>query len=116
MFYEECCYGMVDAVLEGFNGTIFAYGQTGCGKTHTMMGPPDDKGVIPNSVEQIFCNVETRSSVKMEYLVRCSFLEIYNEEIRDLLGEQEDSNGKAKKYVLKEDPQKGIYVKVALLH
>lgn len=37
--YDECAFGLVESVIEGYNGTIFAYGQTGCGKTHTMMGP-----------------------------------------------------------------------------
>jgi DNA replication protein DnaC len=40
--YDECAFGLVESVLEGYNGTIFAYGQTGCGKTHTMMGLPKD--------------------------------------------------------------------------
>lgn len=37
--YDECAFSLVESVLEGYNGTMFAYGQTGCGKTHTMMGP-----------------------------------------------------------------------------
>eukprot|EP00617_Octactis_speculum_P004847 CAMPEP_0185784658 /NCGR_PEP_ID=MMETSP1174-20130828/124556_1 /TAXON_ID=35687 /ORGANISM="Dictyocha speculum, Strain CCMP1381" /LENGTH=132 /DNA_ID=CAMNT_0028476359 /DNA_START=66 /DNA_END=461 /DNA_ORIENTATION=+ len=48
-FYEESCYSLVENVMEGFNGTIFAYGQTGCGKTFTMQGendPPPMRGVI----------------------------------------------------------------------
>ena len=75
--------------MQGYNGTIFAYGQTGCGKTFSMLGVPNDeklRGIIPNCVAHIFgCIDTTKEGVK--FLVRCSYLEIYNEEIRDLLTE-----------------------------
>lgn len=54
--YEQTAFSLVDNVLEGYNGTIFAYGQTGCGKTHTMMGVNDseaNKGIIPRTFTQI---------------------------------------------------------------
>ena len=73
--------------VEGYNGTIFAYGQTGAGKTHTMEGvadQPELRGIIPNSFEQIFDKVSL-ALPNQEFLVRASYLEIYNEEIRDLL-------------------------------
>ncbi|CAE7584601.1 Kif3c, partial [Symbiodinium microadriaticum] len=106
-FYEESCFQLVENVLVGFNGTIFAYGQTGCGKTWTMQGPnnpPELRGVIPNAFSHIFDQVTASKDV--EYLVRCSYLEIYNEVIRDLLGDQKNPN----KCDLHEDPQKGIVV------
>nr|CAD7407504.1 unnamed protein product [Timema poppensis] len=71
--YEESIRPLVSSVLDGFNGTIFAYGQTGTGKTYTM------EGIIPKSFEQIF-NYISRSS-NMQYLVRASYLEIYQEDI-----------------------------------
>lgn len=56
---------MVESVLEGYNGTIFAYGQTGCGKTHTMMGlkdaGPEHRGIIPNAFEHIFGFIDSCS-------------------------------------------------------
>ena len=55
--YNKSAFGLVEKVVEGYNGTIFAYGQTGCGKTHTMMGyaqNPEDKGIIPRTFDQIF--------------------------------------------------------------
>jgi hypothetical protein len=55
--YDECAFGLVESVLKGYNGTMFAYGQTGCGKTFTMMGVPDDpgmRGIIPNCFAHIF--------------------------------------------------------------
>ena len=78
--YEQTGFQLVENVLEGYNGTIFAYGQTGCGKTFIMMGVQDDdelKGIIPRTFSQIVTMVDTDDSKK--YLVRCSFLEIYNE-------------------------------------
>ncbi|CAM9150111.1 unnamed protein product, partial [Phaeothamnion confervicola] len=106
-FYEESCYDVIEGVMEGYNGTIFAYGQTGCGKTHTMQGyndPPDQRGVVPLAFDHVFENIKVATSTT--FLVRCSYLEIYNEEIRDLLGL--DSK---KKLELKEDPNKGVYAK-----
>lgn len=76
-------------VLLGYESTVFAYGQTGTGKTHTMEGNLDDPtrnefGVIPRSAEQIFCELETNPEF-ISSKVYCSFLEIYNEELCDLL-------------------------------
>lgn len=70
---------IIDEVLEGFNCTVFAYGQTGTGKTHTMegnMADPDGAGIIPRSVKAVFKHLEETRS---EYSVRLSFLELYNE-------------------------------------
>jgi hypothetical protein len=97
-------------VLEGYNGTIFAYGQTGCGKTHTMMGLPhdeDQKGIIPKAMTHIFGCIDSDSGEKeKKFLVRCSYLEIYNEGILDLLGQDVTA-----KLEIKENMTKGIYVK-----
>ncbi|XP_063040320.1 kinesin family member 3Cb isoform X2 [Engraulis encrasicolus] len=105
--YDYTCKPLVDSVLLGFNGTIFAYGQTGTGKTHTMQGLPSDpekRGVIPNSFHHIFTHISR--SQNQSYLVRVSYIEIYQEEIRDLLCK--DNN---KKLELKENPESGVYVK-----
>jgi len=85
--YDETAYPLVESVMEGYNGTIFAYGQTGTGKSHTMQGknePPEMRGIIPNSFVQVFDKIASDNS--KTFLVRASYLEIYNEEIRDLLG------------------------------
>ena len=104
--YQETASPIVDSVLEGYNGTIFAYGQTGTGKTHTMEGKleGDLKGIIPNAFDHVFRHITT--SEDQEFLVRASFLEIYNEEIRDLLGKNPQS-----KLELKENVDSGVYVK-----
>lgn len=98
---------MVNSVLDGFNGTIFAYGQTGTGKTFTMEGVRSSKelrGVIPNSFDHIFTHISR--STDEQYLVRAQYLEIYQEEIRDLLHKDQ-----SKRFELKESPDKGVYVK-----
>ena len=102
--YEEIFHPLVDSVLEGFNGTVFAYGQTGTGKTFTMEGTNDKPGVIPNSFDQIFSHISR--SQNQQYLVRSSYLEIYQEEIRDLLSKDQTS-----RLELKERPDVGVYVK-----
>jgi len=105
--YAETAYPLVESVLSGYNGTIFAYGQTGCGKTHTMQGradPPELRGVIPNSFDHIFDHIKLATGT--EFLVRCSYLEIYNEEIRDLLAADH-----TQKLELHEDPDRGVFVK-----
>jgi len=106
-FYEQTGYPVVESVMDGYNGTIFAYGQTGTGKTHTMVGPaePEEQhGVIPRTFAHIFKNINTTPNKK--FLVRASYLEIYNEEIRDLLSK----NPKAK-LELKDHPDGGVFVK-----
>lgn len=105
--YDETFRPLVDSVLQGFNGTIFAYGQTGTGKTFTMEGirnDPEKRGVIPNSFEHVFTHISR--SQNQQYLVRASYLEIYQEEIRDLL-----SKDQSKRLELKERPDTGVYVK-----
>ncbi|XP_013790646.1 kinesin-like protein KIF17 [Limulus polyphemus] len=110
--YSDIVFPIVDSVTEGYNGTVFAYGQTGCGKSFTMQGvtsPPMQRGIIPRAFEHIFEAIETTDNTK--YLVHASFLEIYNEEIRDLLGKDHK-----KKLDLKEHPEKGVYVPGLSLH
>ena len=105
--YDNTFKSLVDSVMQGFNGTIFAYGQTGTGKTYTMQGVRNDaelQGVIPNSFGHIFNYIS--ESTNEQYLVRASFLEIYMEEIRDLL-----SKDQSKRLELKERPDCGVYVK-----
>ena len=106
--YDESAFPLVESVLEGYNGTIFAYGQTGCGKTHTMMGSyesEETQGIIPKAFNHIFGCIGSSEDGK-KFLVRCSYLEIYNESILDLLGKDNK-----KKLDVKEDKDKGIYVK-----
>ena len=107
--YEETFAPLVNSVLEGFNGTIFAYGQTGSGKTFTMEGIKNDlemEGVIPRSFRHIFDRISNAPEDE-RYLVRASYLEIYQEEIRDLLAKDHMT----KRLELRERPDCGVYVK-----
>eukprot|EP00818_Percolomonas_sp_WS_P005293 CAMPEP_0117439294 /NCGR_PEP_ID=MMETSP0759-20121206/2492_1 /TAXON_ID=63605 /ORGANISM="Percolomonas cosmopolitus, Strain WS" /LENGTH=690 /DNA_ID=CAMNT_0005231007 /DNA_START=2534 /DNA_END=4606 /DNA_ORIENTATION=- len=103
--YKHTALPIVDSVLDGYNGTVFAYGQTGAGKTWSMDGNQQHKGLIPNAFEHIFHTINQESTDK-QFLVRASMLEIYNEEIRDLLGKDVK-----KPLELKESKDKGVYVK-----
>ncbi|XP_061890599.1 kinesin-like protein KIF3C [Entelurus aequoreus] len=107
--YDESVRPLIDSVLAGFNGTIFAYGQTGTGKTYTMQGlwlDPEKRGVIPNAFDHIFTHI-SRSQSDKQYLVRASYLEIYREEVRDLL---DPNHGNARGLELRESPETGVYV------
>lgn len=100
---------IVEAVLEGYNGTVFAYGQTGTGKTHTMEGvrdKPELRGIIPNSFAHVFGHIAKHGENNVKFLVRVSYLEIYQEEIRDLLSKDPGQHKE-----LKERPDIGVYVK-----
>lgn len=110
--YSKMVHPLIESVLNGFNATIFAYGQTGTGKTYTMEGIRDEKlplsgqdnrGIIPRTFEQIFQTIE--QSNNKQYLVFSSYLEIYQEEIHDLL--EAKSKGKCE---LREDKDVGVYV------
>uniref|UniRef100_A0A3Q0RZU8 Kinesin-like protein n=1 Tax=Amphilophus citrinellus TaxID=61819 RepID=A0A3Q0RZU8_AMPCI len=110
--YNEIAYALVEGVTEGYNGTIFAYGQTGSGKSFTMQGvsqPAAQKGIIPRAFEHIFESIQCAENTK--FLVRASYLEIYNEEIRDLLG-----SDTKQRLELKEHPERGVYVRDLSMH
>ncbi|KAI0523598.1 hypothetical protein KFK09_005994 [Dendrobium nobile] len=81
--YDILIKSIIHAAINGFNGTAFAYGQTSSGKTFTMNGSQLDPGIIPQAVRDIFDT--THMITDREFLVRVSYMEIYNEEINDLL-------------------------------
>ncbi|CAO1400372.1 unnamed protein product [Diamesa serratosioi] len=119
--YSDICYSLVESVLEGYNSTIFAYGQTGCGKSYTMQGPvlstlldnhlaetkhlqsAKNNGIISDSFEHLFEAISVSNEIR--YLVLVSYLEIYNENVRDLLNNDASNNLK-----LKENPSDGVIV------
>ncbi|KAG7537941.1 Kinesin motor domain [Arabidopsis suecica] len=109
---------LVQSALDGYKVCIFAYGQTGSGKTYTMMGRPgnpEEKGLIPRCLEQIF---ETRQSLRSQgwkYELQVSMLEIYNETIRDLLSTNKEAvrtdNGVSpQKHAIKHDASGNTHV------
>lgn len=95
----------------GYNCTIFAYGQTGAGKTYTMMGVnfehelyEEHQGLIPRTMEFLFNCIDRERANGVNFIIRCSFLEIYNEQIIDLLNKSNNN------LQLREDTRKGVYV------
>ncbi|KAI5387482.1 Kinesin-like protein KIN-14N, variant 3 [Lathyrus oleraceus] len=100
---------LVQSALDGYKVCIFAYGQTGSGKTYTMMGRPghpEEKGLIPRSLEQIFQTKLSQQPQGWKYEMQVSMLEIYNETIRDLMSTNRSSseNGTpGKQYTIKHD-------------
>ncbi|KAF1794056.1 P-loop containing nucleoside triphosphate hydrolase [Phytophthora cactorum] len=108
--YENTAKAVVESSLEGYNATIFAYGQTGTGKTYTMegfnsgSGSVEERGIIPRAIEQIFCHIQANVSARCRFLVRASYLQIYNESISDLL-KPERSN-----LTIREDRRRGVFV------
>jgi hypothetical protein len=84
--YDEVGAPILDAVMQGYNGTVLAYGQTGTGKTHTLLNVgqgPADAGLVPRLVAALFVSI--KCDVRHVYAVRASFAQIYNEQIDDLL-------------------------------
>ena len=101
----------VNSVLEGYNSTIFAYGQTGTGKTFTMEGFTynqfdESRGIIPRTIEDIFTYIEFNSNKDTKFIIRAAYLQIYNEMISDLL----KPNNPNKNLNIREDKKKGLYV------
>ncbi|KAI0720566.1 kinesin-domain-containing protein [Cerioporus squamosus] len=81
--YNAVARSHVCAAMDGYNAVIFAYGQTASGKTFTLSGDEDQPGIIPRAMKDVFAYI--KRSPSREYLLRCSYLEIYNEAIHDLL-------------------------------
>lgn len=101
--------------LSGYNGSVFAYGQTGSGKTHTIIGPDncsedsprfDERGLLPRCIEFLFASInrEERRCEGLNFQVKCSFIEIYQEQVLDLLAQTSTS------LAIREDLKKGVYV------
>ncbi|KAI0921236.1 hypothetical protein AcW2_006272 [Taiwanofungus camphoratus] len=84
--YQDTAKPLLPNLLEGYNATIFAYGATGCGKTHTISGTDADPGIIYLTMASLFQQIEDRREDNIIDVI-VTFLEIYNEEIRDLLAE-----------------------------
>ena len=104
--FEICGKGVVDSVLEGYNGTIFTYGQTGTGKTYTMVGQFEDnelKGIIPRSFDYMFKKISNNKDKNAKYNVFIAFIQIYLETIQDLF---EPSNNVR----IREDPEQGVFL------
>jgi centromeric protein E len=108
--YDSCAKRLVRRVMEGYHGTVFAYGMTGTGKTFSMQGTMSSPGVIPLAITDIFSYI--RETPHREFLLRVSYLEIYNEKIHDLLAAPVGGVGpgmQQDEIKLREDPKRGVY-------
>lgn len=109
--YNAAAKRLVRRVMEGYHGTVFAYGMTGTGKTFSMQGTATNPGVIPLAITDIFSYI--RETPHREFLLRVSYLEIYNERINDLLaGPVPGINGQTgpqEEIKLREDSKRGVY-------
>ncbi|XP_071825312.1 uncharacterized protein [Apostichopus japonicus] len=100
--YKEIAQPIVQASMNGYDGTIFAYGQTSSGKTHTMQGDANELGIIPRAVDELFDIID--KTPEREFLFRVSYMEIYNEIINDLLNEEKQQ------LIIRENKQRRVYV------
>ncbi|KMU77470.1 kinesin-2 subunit [Coccidioides immitis RMSCC 3703] len=103
--YEATTRNLLDSVLDGYNATVFAYGATGCGKTHTITGTTQQPGIIFLTMQELFERIAERSGEKVTE-VSLSYLEIYNETIRDLLVPATTKGG----LMLREDANQSVSV------
>ena len=113
--FDKSTKFLIDGVVNGYNATVFAYGATGAGKTYTMLGTDSNPGIMVLTLEELFNKVN--SFADREYKLKFWLLEIYNENIRDLLKFYKNENNKnalentSNEYLdLREDPEKGIIV------
>ena len=105
--YDRAVKPIVEGVMQGFNGTVFAYGQTSAGKTHTMLGPNitdvTERGMTPRMVSHVFDEIANAPS-EMEFQVKVSMIEIYMEKVRDLIDPSKTD------LKIREERGKGVYI------
>lgn len=114
--YNDLGTDVVKSAFEGYNSCIFAYGQTGSGKTYTMMGHGGDNGLIPKICEKMFKQMKENSDVDsgVSFRTEVSFLEIYQERVRDLL--RPPVKGRPVHSLrVREHPKEGPYVQGRLI-
>ena len=113
--FDKSTKFLIDGVVNGYNATVFAYGATGAGKTYTMLGTETNPGIMPLTLKELFDKVKLLKSER-QYKLKFWYLEIYNENIRDLLRFMNPNNTnnniveENESLDLREDPIKGIIV------
>ncbi|KAI8973210.1 hypothetical protein BDF20DRAFT_914689 [Mycotypha africana] len=103
--YNDLGVDLLNHAFDGYNCCIFAYGQTGSGKSYSMMGYGEDKGIIPRTCSELFNRIQANQKTNLNYRVEVSYIEIYNEKVRDLLNPKNKGNLK-----VREHPSLGPYV------
>ncbi|KAM8823486.1 kinesin-like protein KIF9 isoform 6-T6 [Spinachia spinachia] len=116
--YARVCQRVVLGALDGYNGTLMCFGQTGAGKTYTMTGSTESynqRGVIPRALQEVFREVEKRTA--HFFSVHLSYLEIYNETLVDLLSSLQGSPRPSPRgMVVTEEPGRGVFIRGLSLH
>ncbi|XP_039386730.1 kinesin-like protein KIF28P [Mauremys reevesii] len=102
--FRDLGQGVLDNAWQGYNATLLAYGQTGSGKSYSMIGYGANRGIIPVVCEELFKSIQNQKN--KQYQVTFSMLEIYNEQVIDLLSETKKPGG----LKVREDQQQGFYV------
>ncbi|CAL7951031.1 unnamed protein product [Xylocopa violacea] len=110
--YQTLGQTVLDAVFSGYNSCLVAYGQSASGKTYTMMGSKEDPGLTPRLCEGLFARIEEERKNERSYRVSVSYLEIYNERVRDLLKPSSSTSGLR----VREHPRLGPYVQGLTQH
>mmetsp|Transcript_29919 Transcript_29919/g.69186 ORF Transcript_29919/g.69186 Transcript_29919/m.69186 type:complete len:1476 (-) Transcript_29919:369-4796(-) len=108
---------LVQSAVDGYNVCIFAYGQTGSGKTHTMYGPPQDPGVAPRAMQELYA-IREREAGSLEIVVTCYMLELYNDQLVDLLCDKlpaADKKEKKEELKIKQDAKGIVFVQGATI-
>ncbi|KAF7728115.1 kinesin-like protein Klp8 [Apophysomyces ossiformis] len=103
--YQDLGRELLDHAFDGYNCCIFAYGQTGSGKSYSMMGYGADKGIIPRTCSDLFDRISRETTDALTFQVEVTYIEIYNEKVRDLLNPKNKSNLR-----VREHPTLGPYV------
>lgn len=102
--FDNSVKELIDQVMAGYNGTVFAYGMTGSGKTYSMQGNETNPGIIPLSAKAIFDHVNSPTHSDRSFAIKVAYLEIYNEHLHDLLS----PSTQADDIKLRDDPVKGV--------
>eukprot|EP01036_Dinobryon_divergens_P030732 gene30732-40021_t len=111
--YDLYARDTVQGVVDGINGSVMSYGQTGSGKTFTMMGDAqsyEHRGIAPRAINQLFNEINSR--IEFEFKITCTYMEIYNERIFDLLNDLSSPDQAADYTIAEEKDGRGTFVRV----
>ncbi|XP_063441866.1 kinesin-like protein KIF28 isoform X2 [Mytilus trossulus] len=103
--FEDLGQGVLDNAFEGYNCSLFAYGQTGSGKSYSMVGYGPNRGIVPITCDELFQTVENNSDTNRRFEITFSMLEIYNEQVRDLLSKDNPKGG----LQVRQNPKMGYF-------
>ncbi|XP_069112007.1 kinesin-like protein KIF28 isoform X3 [Argopecten irradians] len=103
--FEDLGQGVLDNAFEGYNCSLFAYGQTGSGKSYSMVGYGANRGIVPITCDELFKTMSTNTDTNKRFEVTFSMLEIYNEQVRDLLSRENPKGG----LQVRQNPKLGLF-------